>query len=92
MKRQMSSGVDGLVALAPLRLVVGAAALAQLLQASDSSSSSTPDGSITTTWLSAGQSDRTSRTFASWSASSTNTAVESEWASTYWHSSAELVW
>ena len=47
---------------------------------------------IRTTCSSCGHRSRISRIFASCSSSSTITAFASECSSTYWHSSAELVW
>ena len=47
---------------------------------------------IRITCSSFGQASRTWRTFSSWASSSTITATESEFSSTYWHSSGELVW
>ena len=48
--------------------------------------------SIRITCLSFGHRSLTWRTFSSWSASSAITATASEFSSTYWHSSGELVW
>ena len=39
-----------------------------------------------------GREPRTARTFSSCASSSTITATASEFSSTYWHSSGELVW
>ena len=60
--------------------------------ARESAPPSTSADSITITNSSAGNSAATARIFANCSASSTNTARDSECPSTYWHSSAEFVW
>ncbi len=47
---------------------------------------------IRTTCSSIGSRSRTARTFSICSSSSTTTTLASEFSSTYWHSSGELVW
>ncbi len=47
---------------------------------------------IRTTCSSSGSRSRTARIFSICSSSSTMTTFESEFSSTYWHSSGELVW